>query len=119
MATIEGFKLYFDTKDLKAMLLKRAEYHASRAATKEAELPKLRASLQTVRELPEELEVAAKFATSSYNNQDNLAKDLEGQIRDHKRKTVAFRFYAQHLAAEGTYVLGAEEVARYELIVDL
>ena len=112
---IEGLQLKIEHTELKRLLESRAEHHRTRAATKEAELPNLRKSYESIKAAtPETVEQVSK-AGNSYHVQQNPVDAMEKDIKAHKEKALVFEFFANHLFPE-TYSLDETALIRLELL---
>jgi len=116
MHQIEGFKLHIETAEMAKLLHARADYHTRRAATKEAELPQLKALLERIKANPEDRQALKAFNGSYATQEADPIGSLERDIRNHKARAVKFDFYATHLASNATYVLDGGEASRLELL---
>ena len=115
---IEGLKLLVRSVELKTHCELRSEYHRKRADEKEAQLPKLRESLEVLR--------GSGLPATSYSNMnkgsqayhldpDDPIKDLEKDIQDHRNKSLVFEFFAGHLF-DDDYTLKEDDLQRLELL---
>lgn len=113
-ATTEGLLFRVSNTALRAHCAERAGYHARRADEKEAEIPKLRESLEVVGK--QGVNVAPKYANSvSRIDVDSAIEHVEHEIRAHRARAARFEWFASHLFA-GDYSLSVSELNELELL---
>lgn len=113
---MEGLKFKVSSTELKSHLVDRAAYHRNRAAEKEASLPDLKRTLETVQGNRAMANMMPSISRSAYNMDPvEPIKDLERDIQDHRSKASTFLFFAEHLFDED-YILREEDLARLEII---
>lgn len=120
---------------LKAGLLDRAKYHAGRIATKEAELPKLRALTKGIEDVGSRLsaiqtdDIGLAGKMGGYSNasmprgfNDNASQlearitAIENEIRGHHNKKLSFEFLAECLYPLADYALTWEDLRTIEFV---
>ena len=118
---IEGFKLRVSHTELAAHCNKRAAHHVKRANEKEQELPALRDALERMKGHAQTLPTSTQsgtgcggFVNSGYNVGDPV-KDLQNDIREHRRKADTFTFFAEHLIADD-YSLSEADAYHLEMV---
>ena len=113
---IEGLRIRVTSEELATHLRARADYHSERAEQKQQELPALRASVDAIMSSPNAENVARMSGKSGYNfNPHDAVENLERDIRDHRNKALAFRYFADHLFTQD-YDLGEEDLQRIEIL---
>lgn len=116
---IEGLKIRVTSKELNAHMTARADYHATRADTKEHELPGIKDAMAKLKSglNPEAVAVMNKTGMSSGYNLDpeGTVEALERDIRDHRNKALAFRYLGDHLFDED-YNLSEADLKRLEIL---
>lgn len=118
---IEGFKLRVTATELRDHCTSRADYHEGRADQKEGELPGLKEALAKVEavtganiSLPDLAHMTKSRATYAMDV-DQPVEQLERDIRDHRNKSLVFRFFASHLFDED-YTLSESDLTRLEIL---
>jgi len=115
---VEGFKIKLSPLELCKHLKDRAAYHQSRASEKEAAMPRLRESLETLKKsnvsLPSTHSNMSGKSAYNFDAEDPI-DSLEKDIRDHKNKAVVFLFLSDHLFDE-EYVLQEADLIRLEIL---
>lgn len=109
---IEGLQFQIRSDELQTRLLERAKYHQTRAATKEAELPALKESLERIKGMPTEM-TAMKMSSSS--TLETPIERLEQEIKRHRRSAAFFEFIAGHLFQD-VYKLSVRDLSDLELV---
>lgn len=115
---IEGLKLKVPCSELKSHCEQRAEHHAGRADTKEAELPKLREAIDAIKTHAEATTVGQmtkSVITSKAYHMDDPVGDLEKDIADHRNKALVFTFFSTHLF-DDDYTLTESDLQRLEIL---
>jgi hypothetical protein len=114
---IEGFKLKVTSAELKIHCSERAVYHRKRADDKEAQLPELKRSIESLEKIG-----AATASSVSNMNKGGYAMDrqdpveaLESDIKDHRNKALVFGWFAEHLFEED-YTLKEDDLFRLEIL---
>lgn len=91
---------------------RRANYHRDRADAKEAELPKLRASLSVVNAAP-----TPEFANSvSRIDATRAVEHVQAEINNHRAMARRFDFFALHLFAPAVYSLTRCDLDSLEML---
>ncbi len=113
---INGLKLKVTSKELVDHCMKRAAYHTKRAGEKEAELPKLREALDCVKGQGRLPDSVSHMNKGGYRlDPDDPVQRLEGDITDHRNKSMVFTFFASHLFDED-YTLEENDLRRLEIL---
>lgn len=112
---IEGLKIRVRSDELKLHCAARAKYHETRANEKEAKLPELRRSLETIRETTSPQGVSNMFKGSYHIDTSDPVEDLEHDIRDHRNKSLVFTFFAEHFF-DDDYCLKEDDLVRLEIL---
>lgn len=113
---VDGFKLRMTSKELRIHCETRSQYHATRADEKTAGLPKLRESLETIKNNGITTTSVSTMNKGGYHlNTDDPIESLERDINDHRNKAILFKFFSEHLF-DDDYILKEEDLARLEII---
>lgn len=117
---IEGFKLKVSSEELKKHCMDRSEYHSRRASEKQATLPDLQRSLDTLKSGKRADPTNAGWrGTSQYRlDPDDPIKELQQDIAEHHNKSLIFQFYSQHLF-DDDYCLERQDLDRLEIVSEL
>lgn len=113
---MENLKFKVSSQELREHLRKRAEHHHGRARDKQASLPELKRTLESVQGNRAMANMATALSKSHYHMDPvEPVKDLERDIEDHQAKAAAFEFFASHLFDED-YTLREDDLIRLEFI---
>lgn len=108
---IDGIKLQLSTQELKELIVKRVEYHQKKhdwAAQKVKEIePELG-------ELDDEAGRQGKYTNSLGNG--NPVSAFKQQAKHHGDRVTYFKFLAEHLIPNETYVLEEDDLRRIEVL---
>lgn len=114
---ITGFKLRVTSKELREHCQGRSVYHSTRAEEKESKLPGLKEAMNTLEAVgtsPQKL--SNMGGKSSYHmDSEDPVDALEKDIRDHRNKSLVFRFFGDHLFDED-YTLDENDLNRLEIL---
>lgn len=112
---VEGLKFKITSEELAKLMKERADYHEKRAAHKSDELPRLKASLETLTSAPAITSVSNKM--SGYNtNPADVIEQVETDIKNHKNKSQSLRFLADHVVPKTSYILTENDLRSLEVI---
>ncbi len=107
---IEGLKLTMTSAELKKTLESRVEYHQGRVAWLTVEIKRLEPELAKFTEQSLEIE---KYVSNSSNNGLDTFKS---QLRHHTDRATVFKFMAEHIIPNETYLLEEEDLRRLEVL---
>lgn len=112
---IEGLRLRVTSDELRSHMIARAQYHRSRADTKEGELPKLEEALRTISHQPQSA-LISNMSKGSYGfDPESQLDSLKADIQSHRNHTAAFEWMAGHLFAED-YNLQESDLKRLQIL---
>lgn len=111
MATV-GLKFSVSYDELVKHCLERCDYHTTRAAEKEATLPKLKESFEYLKSSQNSV---LKMSNSYNSNPEDSIAGLKADIVEHKSKAHAFKFFADHFYPT-VYELSEADLTRLEFI---
>lgn len=126
---VEGLKVLMTVKELSSHCLTRASHHAQRVEEKSALIPELTNMLDRLMKgepLPEgkgyswlnETTGGALVSSGGLNyklNPKDVLDKFQADIREHRRASASFAFFATHLYNSG-YVLTEDDLVRLEII---
>jgi len=108
---ISGLKFYFTTEELADHMAERAEYHDRRAAEKSGQLPKIKEAIATLARSP-----PGGNSNYSFGGAIGADRELESDIKSHKKKAAIYRVLVAHLAPDEIYVLPESDLIRLEIV---
>lgn len=117
---IEGIKLSITSAELKKLCEQRVEYHSKRAEQQAERLKKLEPTFKEIEQEDEESanEAAHGFKYASSNapgDEDPLAK-IRRRFKHHRDRATVFRFMAEHVVVNETYVMTESDLQKLEVI---
>lgn len=114
---IEGLKLRVTSAEIRKHCLERAEYHTKRAGDKEVELPAIKDAFDKIKAGgTTAVQVLAHMNKSGYHSDPtDVIDSLEKDIKDHRNKTLVFKFFGEHLFDED-YTLMETDLQRLEIV---
>lgn len=106
--------------ELKGHLISRSRYHDEQANLKEQQIPKLRESLELVRDAAKNnpFSTTSNYGKGSGSYQvdpEDTVEQVEKDVREHRIKSHRFDFLSKHLLNED-YQLTISELQQLELV---
>lgn len=109
---IEGIKLGIASDKLKTLLQGRVEYHTTKAKFCKEEAQRLEPAFK---DFEDDAEAIGKFSNSNRGGGSNPLEVLFSQGKHHTDKATYFRFIADNLIPNETYILQEHDLQRLEV----
>ena len=111
--SIEGIKLSITSDKLKKLLEGRVEYHTTKAKFFKDKAKELAPQMQ---EFEEEAEEIGKFSNSNRYGSEDPVQQLAAKAKKHTDRSTYFKFLAENLIPNETYILQEHDLQRLEVV---
>ena len=108
---IQGLKLSMTSDELKTTMLKRIEYHQEKADWLGTEMKRLGPELA---KFADDAQAQGKFGTS--NRIGGVEDNFKAEFARHTDKVTLFRFMAEHVIPNETYILDENDLRKLEVL---
>jgi hypothetical protein len=110
---IEGVKLQLTSEKLKKLLEGRAEYHSKKAEFYKTKAKELAPQME---EFEEEAEEIGKMSNSNRYGSEDPVDSLNKKGKHHTDRATYFRFMAENLIPNETFILQEHDLQRLEVM---